>query len=109
MPAERVYNSAMAQVSPTSSLNRTDRAGLKTIVTFVDPDIAMLFKVAVAERRSNVQQTAEDAIVAFLQGHFANQKDKLAILKAALKRSQEKEAPPQGGYEPERVRRKAQV
>ena len=78
----------MSDYSPTSSYNRTDRAGLKTVVAFVDPELSRHIKIIAADTRSNVQIIAENALVQAVRKHWtdAGDKKKLAELKAAVER-----------------------
>ena len=75
---------------PTTILARSDRAGLKTVVTFVDPEIAKLLKVAAADSDSTVQRIVEQAILTALKKIYARDERRLAALDAAVKRTDQR-------------------
>jgi len=75
---------------PTPNAARSDRAGLKTVVTFVDPEIAMLLKVAAAESYSTVQRIVEQAIITSLRKTYGKDQKRGTALEAAVKRTDER-------------------
>ncbi len=76
--------------TPPTAPARNDRAGLKTVVTFVDPEIAKLLKVAAADSNTTVQRITEQAIVTALRKFFAREEKRLIALDAAIKRTEQR-------------------
>ncbi len=57
--------------------DRPDRAGLKTLVTYLEPEIARRIKVIAAETDMKVQEIGKEAVLQWLERYDAKRRKKI--------------------------------